>query len=687
MPNRRTCVKALLVCVLTLAAGFGVSGPALGAPALYLVFEVDEAGAVEAVFSRKVQLAAPLESVDEDRLRAERSLATRRGATFLLVRLEGPDGGTVHRGLVQVPRWTRGEFHGARTARGTRTIEGYRLAGGRRSFVVRVPLHESGTLVLEGERITVFDLADLIGRAASSPPPPDSGVAAGEDLVINGDPANRMDLLLMGDGYDATQEALFQSHVAEFETWFFAMTPYAEYENFVNVNQLFVASPESGADHPPYDPSCTGELSCCADPVAATDPLAGTYVDTAFDARFCASNIHRLLVVNETAVLTAASAVPDWDMIIVAVNDTTYGGSGGSIPVASVHDDGLEIVQHEYGHSFTGLADEYDSAYPGYPPCSDIVGPACEANATDETLRSLVKWEPWIDPGTPVPTPENLPAYADVVGLFEGARYLTTGMYRPMDFACLMHYLGEPSCAVCSQEYVRVLYTGGWGVPAGGIDLVEPGSESPPTGGVVDGTNGVTLSVDLLQPVGAPPLEETWFEDDVPQAPQTGNPPGTFDYASSVPGTHLVRVEVRDVTPLVHPALAGPWLESSREWTVDVGLAAGPGSVATLTVGKSTTTPGNLLMSWTTSCSPGAVDYGIYEGVLGSFYSHDLVDCTDDDADPLSEEIAPSGVDAYYLVVPLTADAEGSYGTSSNAEERPRAATVCRASRVLAACP
>ena len=93
------------------------------------------------------------------------------------------------------------------------------------------------------------------------------------------------------------------AHLAEFDFWFFQATPYAEYKNFVNASSLFVASTESGADHPPYDAGCTGQLTCCADPDALIDPLAGTYVDTAFDARFCAFNIHRLLVVNEVGHL------------------------------------------------------------------------------------------------------------------------------------------------------------------------------------------------------------------------------------------------------------------------------------------------------------------------------------------------------------------------------------------------
>ena len=64
-------------------------------------------------------------------------------------------------------------------------------------------------------------------------------------------------------------------------------------------------------------------------------------------------------------VLAAAAASPDWDHIVVIVNDTTYGGSGGSIATVSTNPTALSIAQHEYGHSFTGLSDEYSDALPG----------------------------------------------------------------------------------------------------------------------------------------------------------------------------------------------------------------------------------------------------------------------------------------------------------------------------------
>ena len=124
--------------------------------------------------------------------------------------------------------------------------------------------------------------------------------------------------------------------------------------------------------------------------------------------------------------------------------------------------------------------------------------------------------------------------------------------------------------------------------------------------------------------------------------------------------------------------------------TVTLTVAPSPGDVlASLRVGKSASTPGNLLLSWGSSCSTGASDYAIFEGTLGNYYSHVSAVCTDAGGD-LFEEIVPLVSDAYYLVVPLTATAEGSYGRDSNGLERPvaqRKNDRCLDSQITGTCP
>ena len=112
---------------------------------------------------------------------------------------------------------------------------------------------------------------------------------------------------------------------------------------------------------------------------------------------------------------------------------------------------------------------------------------------------------------------------------------------------------------------------------------------------------------------------------------------------------------------------------------------AAPGRVDTLRVGKSSVTPGALVLSWLPSCTHGAADYGIYEGLLGNWYSHVAVDCSDDGGD-LREDVIPMEGDGYYLVVPVNFNGEGSYGTDSDTE-RPTGTPACVSSQFLAPCP
>jgi len=113
---------------------------------------------------------------------------------------------------------------------------------------------------------------------------------------------------------------------------------------------------------------------------------------------------------------------------------------------------------------------------------------------------------------------------------------------------------------------------------------------------------------------------------------------------------------------------------------------ADPGEVPFLEVSHSSLTPGDLTLSWAHSCSVGAEDYAIYEGVIGNWYSHFRIDCSDDGAD-FVEEITPSVGNRYYLLVPLNPNDEGSFGTSSALVARPPGPATCMPTHVVSPCP
>jgi len=120
---------------------------------------------------------------------------------------------------------------------------------------------------------------------------------------------------------------------------------------------------------------------------------------------------------------------------------------------------------------------------------------------------------------------------------------------------------------------------------------------------------------------------------------------------------------------------------------------ANPGRVPLLLVDRSTTTAGDLTLTWTPSCSSGAETHVIYEGTFPIFpYSHTKKDCLDNLGD-YTEDLTPPAGSAYYLVVPVTAKDEGTYGArfvGGIFTDRPQPALVadrCVEHQTLTACP
>ncbi len=68
----------------------------------------------------------------------------------------------------------------------------------------------------------------------------------------NGSSANRVDLVILGDGYTQAEidSGKYANDVEAFVQGMFAEEPYREYQNYFNVSRVDVVSNESGADHP-----------------------------------------------------------------------------------------------------------------------------------------------------------------------------------------------------------------------------------------------------------------------------------------------------------------------------------------------------------------------------------------------------------------------------------------------------
>ena len=102
-------------------------------------------------------------------------------------------------------------------------------------------------------------------------------------------------------------------------------------------------------------------------------------------------------------------------------------------------------------------------------------------------------------------------------------------------------------------------------------------------------------------------------------------------------------------------------------------VPAGAGTTTPLTIGKASLN--EITLSWDHSCRPSDSNYTVYEGLLGDFTSHEPRFCTTMGA--TTKTFAPATASRYYLVVPRTANREGSYGTDHFGLERPGSSSAC----------
>ncbi len=520
--------------------------------------------------------------------------------------VEKSSGNIIFETIEKTSPWLRGEFHGGST------IDGHILALADSKYVIRIPVIKGSILRISGNRSPAVALQTAVGAAAvppvsllevdldaylldradtQMPLPPGTQIG---NVYDTGSPVNRLDLLVVAEGYTANQQSIFIQQATALANNFLSISPYRDFKQLINVKWMFVPSNQSGADKP----------SC---PETPGQPIVA--VDTAFDATFCTSGIRRLVTVNIGKLLTAAAAIPDWDKIMVLVNDSEYGGAGGSQTVATNHSLSAEIMQHEFGHSFSLLADEYESAYPGYPSCSDLTSERpCPVNVTDQTLRSNLKWARWVDATTPVPTigPVANPLAA---GLWMGARYQSTGMYRQC-YNGRMRSMSAPFCYVDSEAFVVRLYSGGWGVPVNGVNLIEPNAVPMSTALNALIRTDVSFQASLAGSLSPGGLTATWFVDNKAASVVTGahGAQVNFNYTVTDTGSHTIELRATDKTTFVSVAPV-----STRSWTVqglpnvpDVpridSVTAGRGSL-TVSFTKPSSDGGSLIDSYTVSCA------------------------------------------------------------------------------------
>ena len=327
---------------------------------------------------------------------------------------------------------------------------------------------------------TTIDPNDMFVDSAKPEP-------AGALITIekNGDSAEKVDFLILGDGYTEAELPKCQKDARRLTEILFSTSPFKEHRRDFNVWALCPPSPESGISRP-----STG--------VHHRTPVGATY-DAFGSERY-------VLTFDNHAFRDLASWAP-YEFVEILANNNTYGGGGIFNLYSTVAADSLwspYVFVHEFGHHFAGLADEYYTSDVAYGSPEERVEP-WEPNATALLDPKLLKWRDLVQPDTPIPTPwdkeafekysrhiqelrrqirkENRPEkemdalfleeraheeqllgsqkYAGKVGAFEGAMYESKGYYRPQT-NCIMFTRTDYFCQVCQRAIERVidLYAG-----------------------------------------------------------------------------------------------------------------------------------------------------------------------------------------------------------------------------------
>jgi hypothetical protein len=299
-------------------------------------------------------------------------------------------------------------------------------------------------------------------------------------IVENGAPSEKVDIVILGDGYSANEMGKFRSDAARLSGYLLGTEPFKSRENDFNIRAVETPSGLSGVNKPHHG-------------FFARTPLSVHY--SSFDSERYA------LTYDNRTVRDLASQVP-YELTVIIVNERTYGGGGIYnlyITVAADNKFAEYIMVHECGHHMAALADEYYTSSVSYEIPEVKVEP-WETNITALFDKNNLKWKYLVEEGTPVPTPWNKEEfdragyaiqkerdslrkamvqesvmedlfmrqmkeedsyfakeqYRDRVGAFEGAGYLAKGLYRPQ-VDCIMYTRHMVFCKVCSRTIEQVI--------------------------------------------------------------------------------------------------------------------------------------------------------------------------------------------------------------------------------------
>ncbi len=266
-------------------------------------------------------------------------------------------------------------------------------------------------------------------------------------LLKSGDPAEKIDVAVVAEGYTADESGKFYEHAQVAMDAIFSHAPFNEYKDRFNFVAVALESKDSGV----------------------SVPREGLWLDTAVGSNYDTFYMDRYLTTTCVRMMHDKLTGIPYEHLVVLANTDTYGGGGifnSYTLTTALHPAFKPVVVHEFGHSFAGLGDEYyyesEESVAFYPHDRE----PWEQNIT--TLYDFEsKWNDMLPRVIQVPTPapeDNVwPAIAEgaapesFIGVYEGGGYQTKGVYRPYP-DCRMKTNGAPVfCPVCQRAIARII--------------------------------------------------------------------------------------------------------------------------------------------------------------------------------------------------------------------------------------
>jgi hypothetical protein len=299
-------------------------------------------------------------------------------------------------------------------------------------------------------------------------------------IRVSGPSPQKVDLLILGDGYTQKDMQKFEADARRLSSHLFEVSPFKERAKDFNVWAMAVPTQESGI----------------------TRPSTGVHHASALGTRYDIFGSERYVLTLDNRALRDIAQHAPYEFIEILVNNETYGGGGifGQFSTAAAGNDWANyLFVHEFGHHFAGLADEYYTSPVAYQSSGARMEP-WEPNVTALRDPAKLKWKQHVHAGTPLPTPwpkaeyeeysrayqkrraalraANRPEsemsalfkedlahsnalfstaqYRSAIGAFEGANYEASGYYRPA-MQCIMFDRSEQFCPVCRDGVTEII--------------------------------------------------------------------------------------------------------------------------------------------------------------------------------------------------------------------------------------